>query len=884
MQRRYLCCTEFVSLILTAVLALASYGQGFDLSQLELPTELNDLAQNSAPQTGIKVQSYVAIESGSGTGLLTIELSMNDEWKIYSTTQPAGGPLPTSIHLKPSNDYRLLGTFTPDHPPKVEQSDIFQMEVQTFGKSVSWTVPIALNKPFSAGDIVASGHIEGLACAGQCVPFGEDDTQFAATAVAATTDTQQNTRINRTHADVRSWLSKSQVAPGDTLQLLVSFDPESPYHVYEYSSQPSPVFQATLIHSVLPAGWMSGAAKASAPVISKTVAGELYREYKGPVTLAVPIKVPANAQQGTYNLVGMVGFQTCSDGTCDRPSAFSWQGQVQVASTTNSKVAPVQISQEGVSYNIVAAAISQNATPPTRQQVNNQVDSVVGTPVVMPNNGNVGNVPVEPTNSGTAAPAVADVAQIEFAADTSGKIGLEKALIFAFAGGFILNFMPCVLPVIGLKIMSFVDQAGSDRRRIFQLNLWYVLGILSIFWVLAALAAGGMGWGQQFSNQTFAISLIALVFTMALSFLGVWEIPIPGFATSNSATKLSSKEGVSGAFFKGIITTLLATPCSAPLFGVAYGFAVQSGSTFISFLIFTVVGLGMGLPYLLIGMFPSLIRFLPKPGAWMDTFKQLMGFVLLATVIFLMQNVDFQNLVPTIGLLFGLWFACWWIGSVPLTAPSDKRMRAWAISAVIGLAAFAICFSQKGLVGHSIGKYGRSVNREISDYLQAQNGTGGGAAISLVSHGENELPWEPFSEQALNEMFRNGETVMVDFTADYCVNCRVNEAGVLNTAPVREFVDAHGIRTVVADLGTDDKKMEELLRKLQGSVSIPFLAIFPAGHPEKVIRLPSLYTSAKLLSVLEEAGASRTNIASRNDNVSNGGTRTASKLVTKQLP
>ena len=873
MQRRLSSCTGFVSLILAAVLASASFGQGFDLGQLELPDELNQLAMDATPKPGIKIESRVAVENGTNVGLLTIKLTMNDDWKIYSTTQPAGGPLPTTIYLEPSNDYRLLGTFAPDHPPKIEQSDIFKMEVQTFGKSVSWSVPIELQKPLAANSIVARGYLKGLACAGQCVPFGESETQFEAIAVPSTTNVLNGTRIKLTHADVRSWLSKSQVAPGDTVQLFVNFDPEPPYHVYEYASQPSSDFQATLIQSSLPPGWKSGIGRGSAPVISKTVAGALYREYKGPVTIALPIKIPADARQGSYDIGGSVGFQTCTDGTCDRPAGFAWQGKVQVASATGMDVAPIQIVQDkSIKYASVAAAFTPN------QQVNTQpVDSVVQPPNNVSRTGTT-------TNATAATAGVADVSQIEFAADTSKQIDLKQALLLAFAGGFILNFMPCVLPVIGLKIMSFVDQAGSDRRRIFQLNLWYVFGILSIFWVLAALAAGGMGWGQQFSNQTFSISLIALVFAMALSFLGVWEIPIPGFATSSSATELSSKEGVSGAFFKGIITTLLATPCSAPLFGVAYGFAVQSGSTLISFLIFTVVGLGMGLPYLLIGAFPALIRFLPKPGAWMDTFKQLMGFVLLATVIFLMQNLDLQNVVPTVGLLFGLWFACWWIGRVPFTASSDKRMRAWAISAVIGLAAVAICFSQKGLVGHSVSKYGRSVNREISDYLQANNNGSSGGAITLASHGENELPWEPFSEQALNEMIRNGETVMVDFTADYCVNCRVNEAGVLNTAPVREYVDANGIRTIVADLGTDDQQMEDLLRKLQGSVSIPFLAIFPAGHPENVIRLPSLYTSAKLLGALEQAGASRTNIASKPNTFSNTSTRTASKLVTEQLP
>ena len=264
---------------------------------------------------------------------------------------------------------------------------------------------------------------------------------------------------------------------------------------------------------------------------------------------------------------------------------------------------------------------------------------------------------------------------------------------------------------------------------------------------------------------------MCLIFVMGLSFLGVWEIPIPGFATGSRANQLAEKEGYGGAFFKGAITTVLATPCSAPGLATAYGWAVQSRSVNLPFLIFTVMGLGMAVPYLTVGAFPSLIRFLPKPGAWMDTFKQLMGFVLLGTVIFLLQNVTWQFLLPTVSMLFGLWFACWWVGRVPMTAEPAKCMRAWAIAVVISLVAATVSFGRhidafgqsfRGIRGWAEQRFNLEVDRLVGER------TGPSATVARTGpESENTLPWEPFSQRLLDSLRVSQTTVVVDFTADW---------------------------------------------------------------------------------------------------------------------
>ena len=339
---------------------------------------------------------------------------------------------------------------------------------------------------------------------------------------------------------------------------------------------------------------------------------------------------------------------------------------------------------------------------------------------------------------------------------------LGLVLLAAFAAGFILNFMPCVLPVVGLKIMTFVEQAGESRQRIFMLNLWFSLGMLTVFLILATLARViSLGWGAQFSSLAFNIVLVAVVFVFALSFLGIWEIPIPGFSVSTGMN--TEGEGAVGAFAKGMFTTVLATPCSGPLLFPALTYSV-SQPVLITYLGFTMVGLGMAFPYLMIGAFPQLISFLPRPGAWMETFKHIMGFVLLATVVWLMTivaTVSLPALVPLVGFLFALWGACWWYGKVPLTAGRAARgmalLQGGIFSALIGW----VMFSEMALGGIMESRFKQLVDREVATRIENSDEPTGPVDPT------GELQWERYSVDRLTELTAQQKTVFVDFTADW---------------------------------------------------------------------------------------------------------------------
>jgi len=372
---------------------------------------------------------------------------------------------------------------------------------------------------------------------------------------------------------------------------------------------------------------------------------------------------------------------------------------------------------------------------------------------------------------------------------------------------------------LALRFCRLSKQGGQSRSRVILLNLIYSAGMMAVFLVLATLAVTlHSGWGQHFGSAAFNISLSALVFAMALSFLGVWEIPIPGFVGSGAAAEAASREGVWGAFAKGVVTTVIATPCSGPYLGTIFGFTIDKPA-YITYLIFVAVGLGMASPYLLIGAFPRLVKLLPKPGAWMDTFKQMMGFVLLGTVVFLFTSLKPEYFIPTFALLIGIWAGCWWIGRMPFTLARGRRLLGWlegaAFAAVVGSAAF-----------------------------------------TFLIPGEHLLQWQPFTRPMLSEFTGQGKTVLVEFTANWCPTCKWNMAHAIDTDEVRRLVEENGVVPLLADWSDGSEEVHDMLRSLQ-SESIPLLAIFPAGKPNQPIVLRDLVSQRQVLEALKNAGPSR---------------------------
>ncbi|MBW7906934.1 MAG: thioredoxin family protein [Phycisphaerae bacterium] len=272
-----------------------------------------------------------------------------------------------------------------------------------------------------------------------------------------------------------------------------------------------------------------------------------------------------------------------------------------------------------------------------------------------------------------------------------GRKSLVWMLVFGFIGGLILNVMPCVLPVISIKIVSFVQQAGEDPRRVFRLGLAFCAGIMVWFWLFAALSAtGNIPW----QYPTVIIALASLIFVFALNLFGVFEVTLPGGAAGALDT-LATREGYSGAFFKGLLATLLGTACTAPFLATALGYALTQ-PWWVGLALFTAAGVGMASPYLLLCAQPAWLKYVPKPGMWMITFKQGSAFLLLATSVWLLYilaaQLDGLAIVWTVAFWTFLALAVWMLGKIKPNWSTGSRYGMWAASTAVAVAGVYFCF------------------------------------------------------------------------------------------------------------------------------------------------------------------------------------------------
>lgn len=799
----------------------------------------NPSATGGENESQISVEAqFTAPKAAGQPGKLFIAADVAASWHIYSLTQPPGGPVATKIKLDDSPNYKLAGEFetSPAAHLGLEPEAFGDLMIETHEGRIVWQAPIQFASRVNPAEVTINGRVMMQACNDRgCLPptnypftaklgqgFAAPQSEPANNLAVPAKDAKRAS-IGVFHEDlsqttIRGHVDHAVATPGSTIKLQITADPKTGYHTYAWQpTRGEQTAQPALIALSEDTEWQWSSPRADKPVVEHEVGGEQVRYHEGPVTWTIDVEVPKGAEPGEHLLSGIIGYQSCSDESCDMPRAATFDVVVNVGQTQQPGNVPLSFITDRYS---TAAKVSEAWSE--------------------------------------KRPVSLDLSTLKVdGADEAAENSLPLMILYGLLGGLALNLMPCVLPVVGLKILAFVQQSGESRARVFELNLWYSLGLISVFLILAALAIGlGLGWGQQFSSLRFNIIMVAVVFVMGLSFLGIWELPIPGFAASGSAQDLASREGRLGAFSKGIITTILATPCTGPLMSTALIWAMKQPAP-ITMTVFGSIGVGMASPYLLIGMFPNLIRFLPKPGAWMDTFKNLMGFMLLATVIYLLTVIAELSpamVLPTLSLLFGLWAACWWIGRTPGTAPFDARIRAWA--AALAFSALIAVFSFQWFDDVMQQRFNAMLTKEVAAQLQS---TGGSNEMAAAEVDEDALEWVPFNRQKLDQLIAENKTVMVDFTAAWCPNCKLLERLVLNTRPTREYVDTHGIVAMVADVTSWPEDETQLLQALIGTGGqIPVLAIFPAGRPNEPIVLNEMYTRGKLFEELDRAGPSQT--------------------------
>lgn len=416
-------------------------------------------------------------------------------------------------------------------------------------------------------------------------------------------------------------------------------------------------------------------------------------------------------------------------------------------------------------------------------------------------------------------------------------------LLSAFLGGMILNIMPCVLPVIALKILGFVSQAQSSPGRVKFFGFVYAAGVLASFLALALIVIGikaaghKAGWGIQFSNPFFVVGVTTLVTLVALNLFGVFEVTLSG-KVMGAAGDLSSKEGASGAFFNGVLATILATPCTAPFLGAALGFAFGQPALTI-LLIFLTVGLGLATPYVVLSCQPAWLKFMPKPGVWMEKFKMAMGFPMLATALWLgsLASSFYGERSWWLGVFLVFVGAAAWVFGDFFQRGSKRRGMALAVVAL--LLVTGVCWAlESGL------------------QWRTPLGATGTSGATTTTHAPEGYPWQAWSADAVAKAQGEGRPVVVDFTAKWCQTCNINVKPAFESESVVRKLKALNAVALVADYTRFPDDITDELAKFQRR-GVPLVLVYsrrpneaPAVLPEP-LPYPAPYSSV-ILAALEK--------------------------------
>jgi thiol:disulfide interchange protein DsbD len=672
------------------------------------------------------------------------------------------------------------------------------------------------------------------------------------------------------HAQVKASLISADrsVQPGRPVTVAVRLEHDPSWHSYWRNAGTG---YPTRLEWHLPTGWSAGEIQWPVPMLIKDARGSVTGNgYDGVLYLPVTLTPPADAKQGTQaSLKATAKWLMCADVCIPGSAELSLDLPVSAASMAQDDALRAQMAmhmpQEPVGWTLVANRSDRAVTlridaPDAISSTHFFADdefiqydgpqTVVGGPkqltLTLPQAADAQAAPDKlagilaytdasgvyrgvhvniPFTSATAA-AIAVIGTSQLASGGLGSAGELSAgvLMLALLGGLILNLMPCVFPVLGIKIMGFINQAGNNRRKVARHGLLFTIGVLLSFWglagLLAILRAGGeqLGWGFQLQSAPFVFGLAVVMLIFALSLSGVFEF---GVRATGVGGDLHTKEGYGGSFFAGVLAAVVATPCSAPFLAPALGAALALPVAQ-SFIVFTVIGVGLAAPYLLLSTFPHAVSLLPRPGRWMSTFKQVMAFPLYATVGYLIWVLAGQTsengLLAVLFALTLIAMAVWLYGHY--NAPGVGRGRAQ-----LAMAGALVLL----LLGLNLG------------WPRAAKAT--------------DIVWEPWSAERVAQLRDEGRPIYVDFTARWCATCQANKKLVFSSEEVKRYVRDHHVALLKADWTNSDPRITAELARWHRS-AVPFnLVYLPQASEPKV--LPELLTPATVLDSLRAAPLSK---------------------------
>jgi len=687
------------------------------------------------------------------------------------------------------------------------------------------------------------------------------------------------------HTQVKLLLAADPAKAGETVLAGVDMKMEAGWHTYW--KNPGDAGTATKIEWTLPPGVSAGDIQWPLPQKLPPTDVTTYG-YEDEVVLLVPLTLATNLAPGGLHLSAKVSWLECKDSCipadavvqakldiggdtkpsteaaliqswlgrtprADRPFSFqAWWEKPAVGDTRPLIIAGSPTAADGVPIESVdfypdasdqfeVQSATERMPDPTGFRLRKTVKKFSGDwpqnlsgLVILEGNRQRNGYPLQ-TPISAKAPGGQFLSAIPSAPSVPAP-SLARMLLFAFLGGLILNLMPCVLPVIALKILGFVSEAHSEPRRVRRLGLVYALGVLVSFLALAGLVLGvnaaghRAGWGMQFSSPVFVVCLTTLVLLVALNLFGVFEVALGGRAL-DTASGLASKSGATGAFFNGVLATTLATPCTAPFLAPALGFAFAQSASIIV-LVFLTVGLGLSAPYLVLSWQPAWLGLLPKPGAWMQRFKVAMGFPMLATVVWLFNVASGnygRNAVWLGVFLVVVSFAAWIFGE--FVQRGRQHRTAAAILTLLLLVSGYVFVLEKEL-----------------DWRVPLETSGAG----VLQESANGIVWQPWSPAVVAAARAAGQPVLVDFTADWCLTCQVNKKTSIEIPSVREKLKTLNAVALIGDYTHFPEAITKELSRFDRA-GVPLVLVYPKNPEAQPIVLPALLTPGTVLDALDRA-------------------------------
>ncbi len=589
----------------------------------------------------------------------------------------------------------------------------------------------------------------------------------------------------------------SAAAPGQPFQAAVKLVHSKDSHSYGKVLPPGVIGKPTKLTWTLPEGWQIEELPWPASHQVPSTDGAISDGYDGTVYLPVKITPPASASVGSSaELKVKVNALVCDPKSC-LPFVKEVTLSLGIAAT------PVVNEANAAAFSSAPTAEKKSPdSPPVAPAASEAKPAVASTKSAV--------------TTAAAAPVSTPKSPLSFA----------QLLLYAFVGGLILNIMPCVFPVLGIKVTSVVQQAGEDRRKVVLHGVTYTVGVLLSFWVLGGIAiALNKGWGSQLQSPAFNFFLAAFFLIFALNMAGLFEI---GTSAIGVGSGLQAKSGLGGSFFSGLLATVVATPCSAPFLGTALGATLALPASQ-SMLIFTLIGLGLASPFLLLSLFPGLISALPRPGAWMESFKQGMSFLLFGTVGFMLYVLT--NQIEGLPLLFAILslvliaLGCWIYGRWALP---HKPARTQHIARLLTFLAVA--------GGLWAGLPSASAKRSHSE-----------EAVNLKD--PDALHWETWSPEKVAALRAAKQPVYIDFTASWCWTCQVNKR-VYTDAGLRALFKQHKVATLKADWSDENESIRLALEALEKR-AVPVNVLYIPGAEEPFI-LDELLTVGNVTAALKK--------------------------------